>query len=288
MARPSSDRLGYLLVAPTVLILLSITAFPLAYNLWNSLRHVVLTDPSSAGFAGLENYRALLGDPQFAQVLARTSLFTVVSVSVQMAVGLMVALVLHRRFRGRGLVRAAVLIPWAVPTVVAAISWKTMLDPQSGVLSFLFGVDTAWLAGEWTAWIAIAVADGWKTVPFVAIILLAGLQVIPGDIYEAARVDGSGAWHAFWKLTLPLLKPALMVALIFRTLSALLIFDVIFILTGGGPGDTTETLSYVTWREFLVESDFGGGGAVSVLMLVLSLVIAGAYTRLFRLDRREG
>jgi ABC-type sugar transport system permease subunit len=278
-----ADRsLGYLLIAPTVLVLLAVTGFPLLYNLWNSVNHVNLAEPDQAGFAGTANYAALLSSAEFLDALARTLVFTAVSVTVQMVAGLVVAMVLHQRFRGRGLVRAAVLIPWAVPTVVAATSWKTMLDPQTGVVNFLFGTDTALLANEWTAWIAIGVADGWKTVPFVAIILLAGLQAIPGDIYEAARVDGATSWRAFRRLTLPLLRPALMVALIFRTLSALLIFDVIFMLTGGGPGDTTETLSYLTWQEFLRNSDFGVGGALSIVLMVLSLVVAGLYGRLFR------
>jgi multiple sugar transport system permease protein len=149
------------------------------------------------------------------------------------------------------------------------------------------GADTNWLGGEWTAWVAIGATDAWKTVPFVAIILLAGLQVIPDELYEAARIDGASAWQTFWRVTLPLLRPALLVALVFRTLSALLVFDVVFILTGGGPGSTTETLSYINWREFLVETDFGTGGALSVVLVVLALLVAAGYVRIFRTDRGE-
>ncbi|NGO06525.1 sugar ABC transporter permease [Streptomyces sp. HC44] len=289
-AAAADRRLGWLLLAPTLVILLAVTAFPLAYNLWNSVRHVELADPTADGFAGLGNYREVFADPAFRQALVRTLVYTAVSVFTQMIAGLVVALVLHRPFRGRGWVRAAVLVPWAVPTVVGATSWKTMLDPQTGFVNqalsalHLPGADTNWLGGEWTAWVAIGVTDAWKTVPFVAIILLAGLQVIPDELYEAARIDGASAWQAFWRVTLPLLKPALLVALIFRTLSALLVFDVVFILTGGGPGNTTETLSYINWREFLVETDFGTGGAVSVVLVVLSLLVAAGYVRIFRTD----
>jgi multiple sugar transport system permease protein len=286
--------LGYLLVAPAVVVLLALTAYPLLYNVWNSVHHVDLTDPSDRGFLGLRNYQTLLTDREFLGSLVRTLAFAVVSVVVQMVAGMVVALVLHRRFRGRGWVRAAVLIPWAVPTVVAATLWKTMFDPRTGFVDYLLrafhlpGADTTWLAGRWTAWVAILVTDAWKTVPFVALILLAGLQLVPEDIYEAARMDGAGAWQAFFRLTLPLLRPALLVAIVFRTLSALLIFDVVFIMTGGGPGDTTSTLSYLNWKAFLVNSDFGMGAAISIVLVLLSLLIAGAYTRLLRTDRDGG
>lgn len=292
-APPNADRrLGYVLVAPAVLVLLALTAYPLAYNLWNSVHHVDLTDPSDRGFVGVKNYTTLLTSGEFLAALARTLVYTVVSVAIQMVIGMVLALVLHKRFRGRGWVRAAVLVPWAVPTVVAATVWKTMFDPRTGFVDYglrtlhLPGAGTTWLAGEWTSWLAILVADAWKTVPFVSIILLAGLQVIPTEIYEAARVDGASAWQSFFRLTLPMLKPALLVALVFRTLSSLLIFDVIFIMTGGGPGNTTETLAYLDWKAFLVNTDFGMGGAISVTLVVLALGVAAVYTRVLGPDRQ--
>jgi multiple sugar transport system permease protein len=183
------------MVAPAVLVLAAVTAYPLVYNLWNSVHRVVLSDPSQAGFAGLANYRAALASPEFTSALLRTGLYTVVSVAVQMAAGLVIALVLHRRFRGRGFVRAAVLIAWAVPTVVAATLWKTMFDPRTGFVDYLLGVfhlpgaHVTWLAGQWTAWAAIGVTDAWKTVPLVAIILLAGLNHIQAKVVPAVRVD---------------------------------------------------------------------------------------------------
>jgi ABC-type sugar transport system permease subunit len=218
----------------------------------------------------------------------RTLAFTVVSVGLELAIGIGLALIAHQRFHGRGLVRAAILIPWAVPTVVSAMLWKTMFDPHNGFVNYLLGLahlpgaSTTWLAGKWTAWAAILVADMWKNIPFIAILLLAGLQVIPDDVYEAAKIDGATGWQAFRRVTLPLLKPALLVALIFRTLSAFLIFDVIYIMTGGGPGSSTETLSYVNWRAFLVDTDFGYGGAVSVSLVVMALILAGLYMRFLR------
>jgi len=285
--------LGIALASPTVLTLLLITAFPLAYNVWNSVHRVVLSDPTDRDFVGLDNYTAVLGSEAFRLTLARTLAFTVVSVAVQIVAGLAVALVLNRPFRGRAFVRAAVLLPWAVPTVVSATSWKTMFDERTGFVNYVLGAlglpgaDTTWLAQEWTAWIAVLVSDSWKTVPLVAIILLAGLQTIPEEVYEAARIDGAGSWSMFWRVTVPLLRPALLVALVFRTLSALLVFDAVFIMTGGGPGDTTETLSYLNWKAFLVDADFGTGGAISVLLVVLSLVVAFAYVKLLRTGKDQ-
>jgi multiple sugar transport system permease protein len=212
----------------------------------------------------------------------------VVSVVLETAAGLALALMLHRAFRGRGMLRAAILIPWAVPTVVSALLWTTMFDPRSGFVDYLLGIlhlpgsQTTWLAGEWTAWAAVLVADAWKNVPFIAIILLAGLQLIPGDVYEAARIDGAGAWQSFRRMTVPLLRPALMVALVFRTLQAFLVFDIIYIMTGGGPGTTTETLSYLNWQAFLVDTNFGVGGAISVSLVVISLLLAGAIVFVMR------
>lgn len=285
----SDRRLGYLLVAPAVLSLLAITVFPLGYNVWNSFHHVNLSNATQPhSFVGLANYRALVTTPGFVGALVRTVAFTAVSVVFEGLVGLGLALMLHKSFRGRGLVRAAILVPWAVPTVVSATLWKTMFDPRSGFVDYLLGLlhlpgaHVTWLAGEWTSWVAILTADAWKNVPFLAIILLSGLQVIPEDIYEAARIDGASSWQAFRRLTLPLLKPALLVALVFRTLQAFLVFDVIYIMTGGGPGTTTETLSYLNWKAFLVNTDFGYGGAVSVALVVMALAIAGAYVRLVR------
>jgi multiple sugar transport system permease protein len=279
------------LVAPTVIVLLVITAYPLAYNIWNSFHHDVVNSGLPVTFAGWDNYTRIFTDNTFLPALAHTAGFTVVSVALETVIGLAVALALNQRFRGRGLVRAAVFIPWAVPTVVSAMLWKTMFDPQFGFVNYILVklhlplAHTTWLAGTWTSWVAILIADAWRNTPFMAIVLLAGLQVIPRDIYEAARIDGASAWQTFRRLTLPLLRPALLVALIFRTLSAFLIFDVVYVMTGGGPGTSTNVLSYLNWQAFLVDSDFGYGGAISVALVVFAMLIAAAYVRTFRVEQ---
>ena len=284
-------RFGYALVAPAVIVLLAITAYPLIYNVWNSLHHDVVTSGVPATWAGLSNYKEIFTDNLFVPSLVRTVGFTVVSVAVETVIGLALALALNRTFRGRGLVRAAVFIPWAVPTVVSAQLWKNMFDPQYGFVNYVLGAlhlplaHTTWLGETWTAWGAILVADAWRNTPFMAIVLLAGLQVIPDDIYEAARIDGASAWQTFRRMTLPLIKPALMVALIFRTLQSFLIFDVVYNMTAGGPGNPTSVLSYLNYQAFLVNFDFGYGGAISVALVVFALLIAAAYVRVFRIDQ---
>jgi ABC-type sugar transport system permease subunit len=166
-----------------------------------------------------------------------------------------------------------------------------MFDPQQGFVNYLLTelhlplASTTWLDGTWTAWIALLIADAWRNTPFVAIVLLGGLQVIPRDIYEAAKLDGASAWQTFRRLTLPLLKPALIVALIFRTLSSFMIFDVVYIMTGGGPGTSTNVLSYLNYQAFLTDFDFGYGGAISVAMIVMALIIAAVYVRTFRIEQ---
>jgi multiple sugar transport system permease protein len=250
---------------------------------WNSFHSENLSVATGqGGFVGGDNYTKLFQSSEWLHALLRTLAFAGVSVALETVVALGLALMLHRRFRGRGLLRVAILIPWAVPTVVSATLWKTMFDPRAGFVDYVFGLHTTWLAGVWTSWAAILVADAWKNVPFIAIILLAGLQVIPTEIYEAANMDGANWRQSFRRLTLPLLKPALAVALVFRLLSALLVFDVIYIMTGGGPGLSTETLSFLNWQTFLVNTDFGYGGAISVMLVVLCLVMAGVVMRVMR------
>jgi multiple sugar transport system permease protein len=282
-------RLGYALVAPVVVLLLAVTAYPLVYNLWNSFHHVNLSEAGTAqSFVGVDNYSRMFGSSVWVSALERTIAFTAVSVVLETIVALGLALMLNHSFRGRGLLRAAILIPWAVPTVVSATLWKTMFDPRTGFVDYMLGglhlpgAHTTWLAGVWTSWAAIFIADAWKNVPFMAIILLAGLQVIPGEVYEAARIDGATAWQSFRRMTLPLLKGALAVALIFRTLQAFLVFDVIYIMTGGGPGVSTETLAFLNWQTFLVDTDFGYGGAISVMLVVMALAISAVYVRFLR------
>lgn len=283
-------RLGWVLVAPVLILLLAVTAYPLIYNLWNSFHFVNL---AYAGlpqrFVGLADYKSMFGSSEWRAALERTLAFTVVTVGADLVLALGLALMLNARFKGRGLLRAAILIPWAVPTVVSATLWKTMFDPRAGFVDYLLGglhhswSTITWVnASTWKSWFVIFVADSWKNIPFVALILLAGLQVIPSEVYEAARIDGASSWQSFRRMTLPLLKPALVVAAIFRTLQAFFVFDVIYILTAGGPGTSTETLSFLNYQTFIDKTDFGVGGAISVLLVVMALVIAGCYTWFLR------
>jgi ABC-type sugar transport system permease subunit len=292
-ARETSDRrLGYMLVAPVLVLLLAITAYPLIYNIWNSFHFDNLSYGNLPhSWVGFKNFGNVFGSSLWRAALERTLIFTVVTIVFDVVVALALALMLHRKFRGRGFLRAAVLVPWAVPTVVSALLWKTMFDPRAGFVDYFLGAfngscgNISWLgASVWRSWIAIFVADSWKNVPFVAIILLAGLQVIPNDVYEAAKMDGASWWQAFRRITLPMLKPAISVALIFRTLQALLVFDVIYIMTGGGPGNSTETLSFLSYQTFIVNTDFGTGGAQSIMLVILALAVSAVYVRTFRTE----
>jgi ABC-type sugar transport system permease subunit len=290
-ARERNDRrLGYLLVAPVLVLLLAVTAYPLLYNLWNSFHNENLTFAGSPhNFVGLRNYRTALTTAGWVVSLERTLIFTAVTIVFDVVAGLALALMLHRNFRGRGFLRAAVLIPWAVPTVVSAMLWTKMFDPRTGFVDyFLAAFHPAWSSLTWLnlsvsrSWAVIFIADSWKNVPFVAILLLAGLQVIPNDVYEAAKIDGASWWQSFRRVTLPLLKPALSVALIFRTLQALLVFDVIYVMTGGGPGTSTQVVAYLNFKYFILNTDFGVGGAMSIMLIVLALIVSAIYVRVFR------
>jgi len=290
-ARETGDRrLGYLLVAPVVILLLAITAYPLVYNVWNSFHFDNLSFGNLPhNFVGWKNFAAMFDSPQWVGALERTLAFTVVTIAFDVVVGLALALMMHRQFRGRGFLRASILVPWAMPTVVSAMLWKTMFDPSAGFIDYILGAfhpawsSIAWLgASVWRSWAAIFIADSWKNIPFVAILLLAGLQVIPNDVYEAARIDGASWWQSFTRVTLPMLKPALSVALIFRTLQALLVFDVIYIMTGGGPGNSTQTLSFLSYQTFIINTDFGLGGAMSIMLVVLALAVSFIYVRALR------
>jgi ABC-type sugar transport system permease subunit len=279
------ERLGYAMVTPAILALLAITAFPLVYNLWNSFRNYNLYYPTAGkGLVGAKNYRDAFTQPGLVAALEHTMAYTAVSVTVEVALGLGIALLLNRPVRGRGVARTLILLPWALPTVVAATVWKTLLDPQTGGVDYVLrllhlpGAHTTWLGiGTVTSWASILIVDCWQTVPFVAIILLAGLQGIPRDLYEAAEVDGASRWHVLKGITLPMLRPALLVVLVFRTLSAFMIFDVVYALTSGGPGTATQTVAFLDYNTLLVNTDFGLGGAISIVMVVVALAIAAFY-----------
>jgi ABC-type sugar transport system permease subunit len=274
------------MVLPAVLTIVLVALFPLVWTFWESLHLHDLRMPwLGRPFIGLTNYLEAFGDPRFRGALAHTAFFAVTSVSLELLIGLWLALALNRAFRFRGLVRAAVLVPWAIPTVVSALLWRFMFEGQNGIVNAaLVGAGIlpepmVWLVDPRAAWIPIILADVWKTTPFVALLLLAGLQNIDSSLYEAARIDGASAWRQFRYVTLPLLKPALLVALIFRTLDAFRVFDLIYALTGGGPGTSTEPIALYTFNALLQNLQFGYGAALSVIVFVLTFSLALVYIR---------
>ncbi|GIW32520.1 MAG: ABC transporter permease [Meiothermus sp.] len=276
-------RLAWLLVLPTLLVVAFVAGYPLAQVFYYSFHRADISFVEPTEFVGLKNYIFLLQDPDFRGALWNTLRFTVVSVFLETVLGLAIALVIHSNFRGRGIVRAAILIPWAIPTVVSAKMWQWMLNDIYGVINVIL-VNTglvankiAFLANPNTVLWAMVAVDVWKTTPFMALLLLAGLQLIPSDIYEAADIDGASKWQQFWTLTLPLLTPALVVALIFRTLDALRVFDVIFVMVG--VNTATRSLAIYNRQTLIDFQDLGYGSAVSVAILVIIFIFVVLYMR---------
>jgi multiple sugar transport system permease protein len=271
----------YFFVLPAIALLSLVTIYPAIYVVILSLQRKMLIFHISR-FTGLDNYIFLLKDDRFWNALWNTIYFTVVSVSLEMLIGLGVALLLHGRLAGKGVLRAVVLIPWAIPTVVSARMWEWIFNSDSGILNYLLGAKINWLGSPAWALHAAIFADVWKTTPFVAILLMAGLQVIPRELYQAARIDGAGVWDVFRRITLPLLKPVILVALIFRTLDAFRVFDVVYVLTGGGPANTTETLSVYAYKVLFQTLQFGYGSALSVVVFLCVGAISIMYMKLLR------
>lgn len=280
-------RLAWQLVLPAFGTILLVALFPLLWTLWESLHLHDLRMPwLGEPFVGLANYTEALHDPRFWSALGHTVFFAVTSVGLELLIGLWLALALNRAFRGRGLVRAAVLVPWAIPTVVSGLLWRFMFEGQHGIVNTallrlgLMGEPRVWFIDPLAAWVPVILADVWKTTPFVGLLLLAGLQNIDASLYEAARIDGASAWRQFRHVTLPLLQPAILVALIFRTLDAFRVFDLIYALTGGGPGTSTEPIALYTFNALLQNLRFGYGSALSVIVFLLTFGLALLYIRL--------
>lgn len=262
-----ADDRGNRFVIPALILLSFVTIYPIIYVFYLSLqRRLLIFDISR--FIGLENYLFLLRDDRFWNALKNTTYFTAVSVSLELLLGLSIAVLLNRSFRLKGLVRAFVLIPWAIPTVVSARMWEWIYNTDFGILNHILGLKINWLGSPFWAMNAAIFMDVWKTIPFVAILLMAGLQVIPQELYQAAKVDGAGNWAIFRKITLPLLKPVILVVLIFRTLDAFRVFDAIYVLTGGGPANATETLSIYAYKVLFQTLQFGYGSTLSVAVFL--------------------
>ena len=276
----SSRAESLLFVAPAALLLAVVTAAPMIYVVWLSLQE--RTPFRAPAFAGTDNYLRLAADARFWNALANTIYFAALSVSLELALGLAVALAVARAGRLRSLVYGAILVPWAVPAVVSARMWEWMYNPEIGVLNYLLGARINWLGDPTLALHAAIAMDVWKSTPFVALLLLAGLQGVPRDLYRAAAIDGASAWTAFRRITLPLLAPVILVATVFRTIDALRVFDSVYVLTGGGPANGTETLSIYAYKVLFQTLDFGYGSALAVAVLAITAAATLVYARLLR------
>lgn len=268
-------------LAPAILIMAGVIIYPLLNVIWLSLhRRLLIFDISK--YVGLDNFGFLLRDDRFWNAFYNTVYFTVISVSLELILGLSIATLLNRTFTGKGLMRSIILIPWAIPTVVSAKMWEWMYNSDFGILNYLLGVNINWLGSAFWAMNSAIFMEVWKTTPFVALLLMAGLQTIDGDLYKSARVDGASGWYIFRRITLPLLTPVILIVLIFRTLDAFRVFDAIYVLTGGGPANTTETLSIYAYKVLFQTLQFGYGSTISLAIFICVGIITIIYVRLLR------
>ena len=278
----TSDRnLAYLLIAPTLAVLLSLSIYPLIYSIKVSFQ-------TGSGNATLENFTRLVSDQFFLSALLHTFVYAAIALTIEFLIGLSLALLLNEKMRGRSLFRALLLLPMMLPPVVTGVVWRLMLNSNFGALNGTlkgFGINTealTWTASPKLAMASVIMADVWQWSPFMFLILLAGLQSIPQEPYEAAVIDGSNAWQTFRYVTLPLLKPAILIALLLRTMDLLRVFDHIVILTEGGPGFATETLSIYIYRTAFRFSNFGYAAAMSFVLLLITNLISAGYIRMLQ------
>jgi ABC-type sugar transport system permease subunit len=296
---PRRDRresgLAWILMLPALAIVVCVAAFPVLWTFWESLhRHDLRMPWLGMPFVGLANYLDAAADGRAWSAVGRTLLFTAAAVAIELGLGLALALALNRAARGRGLLRTAALLPWAVPTVVAALVWRFIFESPGGLAdallreSGLLSASPVWLADPVLAWVPIVLADAWKTTPFVALLLLAGLQHIDPAVHEAAAMDGAGAFRRFRSVTLPLLAPAIGVTVVLRALDAFRIFDVIYVLTGGGPGTATEPISLYAFSVLFRDLRVGYGSALSMIVFAGSFVLALIWIRIAGQAREAG
>jgi ABC-type sugar transport system permease subunit len=290
----AESRLAWLFILPALATIVCVAAFPILWTFWESLhRHDLRMPWLGMPFVGLDNYGEMLVDRRAWSAIGHTLVFTATTVALELLLALMLALGLHREMRGRGVLRTAALLPWAVPTVVAALIWRFMFESPGGVVDAALlrtGVLTeppTWFADPIAAWWPIVLADVWKTTPFVALLLLAGLQHIDPALHEAAALDGAGAVRRFRHITLPLLAPTIAVALVFRSLDAFRVFDVVYVLTGGGPGTATEPISLYAFSVLFRDLRVGYGSALSMMVFAVSFVLALTWIRLLGVARER-
>lgn len=270
-----AQRFAYALLIPAFVLIVAVALWPALQTMWVSLHKVSMIMPG-AEFIGLQNYQKQLNDPRFWNAWRNTAYFTVASVGLETLLGLVIALVLSQEFPGRGWVRAAVLVPWAIPTVVSSRLWGLIFNTDFGLANYLLRTDRNWLGEVGTALNVTVLVDVWKTTPFMALLIMAGLSTIPGDLYEAARVDGANMLQRFFQITVPLLLPVLLVSVMLRLLDAFRVFDVIYVMTGGGPADSTEVMSTFTYKILFSATQYGFGsslaGSMFITLLAVSLV----------------
>ena len=279
-------RFALWLVLPAMLTIVLVAFLPLSRAIWLSLWRINLRFANTPReWKGLENYQTILGDDRFHNALRNTATIAAASVTAELVLGMAIALVINRYFAGRGIVRASVLVPWALTTVVAAKMWQLIYQTEYGVLNRVLSdlrlVDSyePWIASPTFAIWAMIGADVWKTTPFMALLLLAGLQLIPGDLHEASAIDGATRIQSFWRITVPLLKPTILVALLFRLIDVARMFDLPVVLTGGGPGFETETLTLYTYRTLFTNLSFGMGSALAVSTFLIVLLISFVFIK---------
>ena len=277
--RRSQRRLAYWLISPAVILMLAVTGYPIAYAVWLSLHRYNLASPADIEFVGLGNYATILTDKYWWTAFFVTLAITVVSVAIEFVLGLALALVMHRTIVGRGAVRTAILIPYGIVTVAASYSWYYAWTPGTGYLANLLPDGSAPLTQQIPSLAVIVLAEVWKTTPFMALLLLAGLALVSDDLLKAAQVDGAGPWTRLTRVIIPLIKPAILVALLFRTLDAFRIFDNIYVLTGGS--NDTASVSILGYDNLFKAFNLGLGSAISVLVFAAVAVIAFVYIRLF-------
>jgi len=279
------------MMSPSLIVMALVAAYPIGYAIWLSLNEYSVRVPGLSRFAGLKNYTTALGSSEFWEAFVQTFIFTIISVSIELVLGVAFAMAMHQAFRGRAVLRATVLVPWAVLTFGSGLLWRSIFDPDLGffhsMLSALHlpGANVVWYGEDGYAMATMVFADVWKTAPFMALLILAGLQVIPDDVYDAAKVDGANAWQRFTRITLPLLRPAILVALLFRTLDALRVFDLPFALTKGANG--TNTLSLYAYQELTQNRLVGLGSALAILTFIVVMAVSFLYIRFIGGNIRE-
>ena len=278
--RARAERnLGWRLCAPAVIVMALVTIYPIINAFILSLQRSDLRFPNESTFIGLDNYGSVLGSSVWWSDVAHTLIITVFTVGIELVLGMLLALAMHRAIFARGSVRAIALIPYGIVTVVAAFAWRYAWEADSGWIPHLLGLSTDPLASTSGSYIAIIIAEVWKTTPFMALLLLGGLALVPDELHEAAKVDGATTWQRFWKITIPLMKPAILVALLFRTLDAIRIFDTVYVFNQGAHG--TETVSILAYNQLLNRLNLGLGSTVSVLIFVMVAIVALIYIKLF-------